>query len=169
MVSDFLVADLNVTGELQMRQAYSYAALEQIPAASELIVRCSTALWRNPESFELPLLAPAGKLVLRWSQTASTAGIATIRHDDQLMSLSLLCCGKDADADQITLQAFQTHLLRELHDTGVEPAFALMDLKDRPLLATINFRSPPDRTEQAVVALADRCFAAAYFRYQGLC
>jgi hypothetical protein len=168
MVSEFLVADLSVAGELQMRQAYTYPALEQIPAAAELILRCSTAIWRNPETFELPLLGAKGQLALRWSATAKAAGIATIRHEDQLMSLSLLCCGKDGDADQITLQAFQSHLLRELHDTGVEPAFGLMDLRERPLLATINFRSPPDRAEQAVVALADRCFAAAYFRYQGL-
>jgi len=107
-------------------------------------------------------------LVLRWSASAATAGIATVRFEDELMSLSLLASGLDADADTITLQAFQTHLLRELHDTGVEPAFALMELTQRPLIATINFRSPPNPAEQAVVALADRCFAAAYFRYHHL-
>ena len=38
----------------------------------------------------------------------------------------------------------------------------------RPLVATINFQSPPDGPRQAVAALADRCFAASYFRYLGL-
>jgi hypothetical protein len=165
---EFLVADLNVRGELQFRETYSYAVLERISGASDLIARCSSALWRNPELFEIPLNPTAAKLVLRWSASAATAGIATVRFEDELMSLSLLASGLDADADTITLQAFQTHLLRELHDTGVEPAFALMDLTERPLIATINFRSPPNHTEQAVVALADRCFAAAYFRYHHL-
>jgi hypothetical protein len=165
---EFLVADLNVAGELQLREAYSYSALEQVPGAGDLIVRCATALRRNPELFEIGLSPTSAKLTLRWSASAKSAGIATVRCEDQLMSLSLLASGKDPDADSITIQAFQTYLLRELHDTGVEPAFALMDLKERPLVATINFRSPPIPAEVAVVALADRCFAAAYFRYHNL-
>jgi len=165
---DFLVADLNVKGELQSREPYSYEALERIPGAGDLIARCSGALWRTPEHFEIPLNPGAARLALRWSASAPTAGIATIRFEDDLMSLSLLATGIDPDADTITINAFQTHLLRELHDTGVEPAFALLDLKERPLVATINFRSPPTAAEQHVVALADRCFAAAYFRYHHL-
>jgi hypothetical protein len=82
-----------------------------------------------------------------------------------LVSLSLLCTGLNAAADQITLQAFQRHLLTELRDTGYEPAFALMDLRQRPLVATVGFAAPPDPQRQLLVALADRCFAAAYFRY----
>ncbi len=165
---EFLVADLNVCGELQLREKYSYDALEQIPGAGELIIRSATALWRDPKLFEIPLVSSPGTLSLRWSASAETAGIATIRHGADLMSLSLLATGLDPDSDAITLHAFQSHLLRELHDTGVEPSFALLDLTERPLLATINFRSPPTPTEQAVVALADRCFAAAYFRYHRL-
>jgi hypothetical protein len=59
-------------------------------------------------------------------------------------------------------------LLREWRDTGFEPAFGLMDLKQRPLVATINFRSPTAPGDQLLTALTDRCFAAAYFRMQGL-
>jgi hypothetical protein len=84
------------------------------------------------------------------------------------MSLSLLASGLDRDADDITLRAFQTHLLHELRDTGVEPAFSLFELSARPLLATINFQSPPGSAQQRTVALADRCFAAAYFRFNHL-
>ena len=62
-------------------------------------------------------------------------------------------------------KAFQRHLLTELRDTGYEPAFALLDLHQRPLVATVAFASPPDPQRQLLVALADRCFAAAYFRY----
>jgi hypothetical protein len=74
----------------------------------------------------------------------------------------------NAETDRLTLDVFQKHLLRELHDTGYEPSFALMDLKDRPLVATINFTAPPDPSDQFIVALTDRCFAAAYFRYHQL-
>jgi hypothetical protein len=167
-MADFLVADLNVKGELQLQEPYSYEALEHIPGAGELIARCSGALWRTPDHFEMPLNPATAHLSLRWSASAPTAGIATIRFDENLVSLSLLATGIEADADTITIQAFQTHLLRELHDTGVEPSFALLDLKQRPLVATINFRSPPHAADQHVVALADRCFAAAYFRYHRL-
>ena len=55
-----------------------------------------------------------------------------------------------------------------MRDTRFEPAFALMDLEERPLVATIDFRPPPEQAEQIVAALADRCFAASYFRYHGL-
>src|SRR5436309_1179930 len=95
---EFLVADLNSIGELQLRERYSYAALERIPGAGELILRSATALWRNPELFEIPL-TPTPHLRLRWSASAETAGIATIRHDADLVSLSLLACGKDPNAD----------------------------------------------------------------------
>lgn len=167
-MTEFLVADLNVKGEFQFRQKYSYQALERIPGAGDLIVSCSTALWQNPELFEIPLTRSHGRTILRWSASARTAGIMTIRHDDDLMSLSLLACGIEPQSDAITIRAFQDRLVRELHDTGVEPAFMLLDLDERPLVATINFRSPPSSDDQRAVALADRCFAAAYFRYQGL-
>jgi hypothetical protein len=125
-------------------------------------------LWQNPDSFEIALAGSHRKLILRWSASARTAGIMTIRHDDQLMSLSLLATGIEPQADTITIAAFQNRLVHELHDTGSEPAFALLELNQRPLVATINFRSPPLDGDQQIVALADRCFAAAYFRYHGL-
>ena len=60
------------------------------------------------------------------------------------------------------------HLVRELHDTGYEPAFDLMNISDRPLLASIHFRPPAQPQDQQLFALADRCFAASYFRKMGL-
>ena len=43
-----------------------------------------------------------------------------------------------------------------------------MELKERPVVATINFRSPSEQADQLIAALTDRCFAASYFRYQNL-
>jgi hypothetical protein len=164
----FFVADFNVRGELRSIQDYRYGDLERIPGAAELIIRFSTALYRQPRTFELALPSVKGDATFRWLASAETAGIATLRSRDDLTSISLLASGLDPQADTLTLEAFQHHLLRELHDTGIEPSFALMELKKRPVVATINFRSPEEQADQLIAALSDRCFAASYFRYQNL-
>lgn len=164
----FFVADFNVKGEMRALQEYRYEDLERIPGADELIVRFSTALYRSPQTFELALPSVKADTTFRWLASAETAGIATLRTAGHLTSISLLASGLDPSADHLTLEAFQHHLLRELHDTGVEPSFALMDLKPRPAVATINFKSPDEQADQLVAALSDRCFAASYFRYQNL-
>lgn len=164
----FFVADLNPRGELRSKSEYTYEQLQQIPGADELIAAFSASLWRSPEEFEMPLGGGSDGLIFRWLATAPTAGIATLRFNGELLSLSLLATGLNADADRLTLQAFQLHQLRELRDTGIEPAFHLMDLAERPLVATINFLDPDDPALHAVAALADRCFAASRFRFQQL-
>ena len=164
----FFVADFDVRGELQSVQEYRYDDLERIPGAGELIIRFSTALYRSPGTFELNLPSAKADATFRWLASAETAGIATLRSRGELTSISLLASGLDPQADHLTLEAFQHHLVRELHDTGVEPSFALMDLKQRPVVATINFKSPEDQTDQLIAALTDRCFAASYFRYHNL-
>ncbi|HSU67401.1 MAG TPA: hypothetical protein VLJ39_11050 [Tepidisphaeraceae bacterium] len=164
----FLVADLSAGGELRVKSEYRYDLLEQIPGAAELIGRLSGLLWRSPEEFEEPLTGPRSRLQFRWRSSSETSGIATLRCEGELISVTLLCSGLSEDQDRLTLEAFQTHLLRELRDTGFEPAFGLMDLPERPLAATVNFHSPADVVDQHVAALTDRCFAAAYFRYQNL-
>jgi hypothetical protein len=162
------MADLDARGDLQLRAEYQYDALTQIPGAAELIGELSGLLWRSPDQFEQANLADIAGLSFRWRSSAASAGIATVRSDGQLVSVSLLVCGQLPEQDVSTLRAFQTHLLRELHDTGIEPSFDLLSLEDRPLAATINFQPPADPIARALAALADRCFAAAYFRYQGL-
>jgi hypothetical protein len=162
------MADLDVRGDLKLSAEYRYELLLQIPGAAELIGQLAGALWKSPEEFEEPLSQGAGDFKFRWRASAETAGIATLRAGEDLISISLLVCGRSAEQDHLTLQAFQTHLLRELHDTGVEPSFDLMELKQRPLAATFNFHQPVDPAAQRIAALADRCFAAAYFRFQEL-
>jgi len=163
----FTVADLNVRGELLAKQAYRYDQLEQLPGAADLITSFATLLWRTPDEFEATLPTTAGVHV-RWRSSSPTSGILTLRCESELASVSLLASGVSPDADRLTFEAFQRHLLRELHGTPTEPAFALMDLRERPLIATINFLSPPQELDRLIVALADRCFAAAYFRTKDL-
>jgi hypothetical protein len=161
----FFVADLNVKGELQLQAEYRYAQLEPIAGAADLIARFSSQLWQTPEVFETVLSDERGRMRFRWRACAPTAGVATLRAGTALVSLSLLASGLEAGADEATLRAFQQHLVRELHDTGIEPAFDLLSLTQRPLVATINFTSPDSAPDQWVAALTDRCYAAGYFRY----
>ena len=160
----FFVADLNTRGELQRSAYYGYDQLEQIPGASELIVPMATAVWRDPEAFDLSLGPAEMALSFRWRASAATAGIGTLRSAGELTSVCLIASGLDAEADAITLRAFQDRLLTGLRDTGYEPAFALVELRERPLVATIEFQSPGQHDAQYLAALSDRCFAAAYFR-----
>ena len=164
----FTVADLNARGELQLKAEYRYAELEQIPGAAELIGHFSGNIYRDPNEFEGPLPVPGTTLSFRWRSASASSGIATIRAGPELASVSLLASGVSENTDTLTLETFQRHLLRELHDTGFEPAFALVELRERPLSATFNFKTPDAQIDRLVTALADRCFAAAYFRFQGL-
>ena len=151
-------------GELLAKQKYQYEQLEQIPGAGELIGEFSGLLYRSSEEFETPGSSGRG-VAMRWRSSSPTSGILTLRCASALASVSLLASGLNVDADHLTFQAFQHHLVRGLHDTETEPAFALMDLTERPIVATINFESPAGQTDRLTVALADRCFAAAYFRF----
>jgi hypothetical protein len=116
----------------------------------------------------VPLLRGRGHLTFRWLASAETAGITTLRNAGELTSIGLLASGINPDADRLTLEAFQTRLLRELHGTPFEPAFGLREVAQRPLVAVVAFAAPSDQVDQLLVALAERCFAAAYFRYLNL-
>ena len=165
----FHVADLNAHGERLLEAEYTYEALEAIPFAWEVIVGCATNLWSSPEEFDVQLPATEGaELTLRWRHCAAGAGLLTVRSAGQIASLSLLASGIDPQGDALTLDALQRHLTRELHDTGAEPAFTLMELPQRPLLATILLLPPTTPAARLSAAIVDRCFAAAYFRYQSL-
>ena len=164
----FYIADLSARGELQLKAEYHYADLEQIPGAAELIGHFSGQLYQAPDEFEGFLPVPGCTLSFRWRSSSPSSGIATLRAGGELTAVSLLASGVSRTTDHLTLETFQRHLLRELHDTGFEPAFALVELTERPLSATFNFGSPDAQVDRLVAALADRCFAASYFRYQGL-
>jgi hypothetical protein len=164
----FHVADLNPQGELRSTQEYDYASLERLPGCVDLIARFSGQLYQSPEGFEMMLSSEAASVHFRWLASAPTTGIATIRTDGDLASISILASGLVPDADAITFAAFQRRLTHELHDTGFEPGFGLLELGDRPIIATMTFQSPAGDFDRLMVALADRCFAAAYFRFHGL-
>lgn len=164
----FAVVDLTAQCEVRQNALYEYELLERIEGAADLIGQCSAALWRDPEEFELMLSTPGSGLQLRWRASAPTAGIAVLRDRKRLLSFSLLMSGMMESADDLTLQAFQTHVVRELHDTGFEASFGLADIRQRPLLATMGLAVPEEPALRWLFGLSDRCLAAAYFRKLGL-
>jgi len=164
----FFMADVNALGDLLALAEYRYQTLEQIPGASDLIGTLSGEIWRSPQAFEVGLHPERPGVMFRWRATAATAGVATIRCDQTAASVSLACSGLDEEADRLTLQAYQRQLLDEFRDTGYEPSLSLFHLHERPLLATINLVTPEHDADKLLVALADRCFGAAFFRYLSL-
>jgi hypothetical protein len=164
----YFVADLTPRGDVRATEEYRYEQLEQIPGAMTLIAHFAAHIWREPEEFQTTVPLSQTPTTLRWRATSDSTGICTVRIEDQLASLSLLASGLEPQADQIVLGAFQQHLLRELHGTEFEPSFAMLEIRERPLVATVSFHAPATSAEQFVLALVDRCFAAAYFRYKNL-
>lgn len=164
----YWVADLKANGELQSEAPYDYAHLERLPGCAELIGHLSGALWASCETFEIDLATTPTRLWLRWQATAPSAGLMTLRWQNRVVSITVLASGIDRDLDDSTIGVLQRKLVQELHDTGHEAAFSLTDLHRRPLAATINIATPDEPTLHLITAVADRCFAAAYFRYLGL-
>jgi len=167
-VRAFTAVDLTPQCEVQLRAVYQYELLEQLPGAAKLIGSLAGEIWRAPEQFEVPIDGTLSGIHLRWTAIAESAGIASIRDRQQPLAISLLVSGRDAEADRITLEAFQQHVVQQLRDTGYEPAFDLAELQERPLLATVGLFLPEDQVDRRIFALIDRCFAAAYFRRLGL-
>ena len=164
----FHVADLRTTGEIRALEEYDYQTLEKVPGCTGLIARLSGQLYQSPTGFEIALAEGDEAVTLRWNATSPSSGIVTTKGTNNLLSLSILAAGISGDADRITLQAVQSRITRELHDSGIEPGFGFLNLPMRPLVATLTLRDPRTATNQLMVALADRCFAASYFRYLNL-
>jgi hypothetical protein len=167
-VRGFTAVDLTPQCESRNALRYEYDLLEKIEGASELIGQFSAEIWRNPEAFALSLPQTSGRMTVCWCAAAPTSGVAVLRDERQAFSISLLASGLDPNADKLILEAYNQHVVHELEDTPFEPAFDLIDLQPRPLLATIGLFLPEGEADRRVFALADRCFAAAYFRRLGL-
>src|SRR5215471_6688533 len=90
MRGPFHVADLDARGDLRSKAVYTYEQLEQVVHAGDLITAFSTNLWRSPEGFDLNPLSPGGHVEFRCRAVAQSAGIATLRWEANLASVSLL-------------------------------------------------------------------------------
>ena len=183
----FWVADLTTSGEMLLKERYEYVLLERLPGAPELIGDLAGHLYRSPEGFELDL---ADRTVrFRWVACSPTCGIISFRLRDRnragdaspradepltagepdrpggpLAAFGVLLSGLDFEDDTVVCRAVQNRLVEELRDTGLEAGFDLIGLKERPLLASFNAAVQVKPQQRVALAMADRCFAAAYFR-----
>lgn len=166
-VPAYTVVDMTPQCEIRSEELYEYQLLERIEGALDLIANFSAEIWRQPDEFEMSP-KKGSDLRFRWCATSPTTGTATLKNAEKTLSLSLLASGLDEASDGLTLQAFQNHAVCELRDTQYEPAFDLMNLRARPVIVTVGLAIPNQNQDQAIFAMADRCFAAAYFRRLGL-
>ncbi len=161
----FHVADFTAAGELICSERYTYAALEGIPGAGELLGLFAGCLWHSPASFEARL--PDCGLVARWRQTGGKSGIATFYGPrGNVLQMSVILGGEEMDGAQ--LEIVQDHLVASLRETGFEPAFDLLRRPERPLLASIALEAPSEPAARWAFGIADRCLAAAVFRKQSV-
>jgi hypothetical protein len=169
-VPSFTVVDLSPQCEIRLKAKYDYALLDQLEGAAALLGTLAGEIWRAPENFEVHLKSvPADtSLTLRWAATSESSGVASLQDLHQTLSISMLASGLNADSDRLTLEAFQRFAVQELHDSGFEPSFQLLGIPQRPLLATVGLFPPAEPRDRWLFALADRCFAAVYFRRLGL-
>src|SRR4051812_19963439 len=93
----YFVADLNTRGEVRATEEYRYEQLEQLPGAADLIAHFATLIWREPEEFETKMPLGRTHMRFRWRASAKTAGISTLRSNDELASLGLLVSGIEPD------------------------------------------------------------------------
>jgi len=170
----FWVADLSIGGEILFKEPYENAVLERVPGAAELIGEVAGRLYRWPDGFDVDLLA--GTIRILWRPCCDSGGVLTIRYRDevgpaapwQLASFALLLSGTNEDEDRAICSAAQNRLVEILHDTGMEPAFDLAELTERPLVASFSNTLPADARLRETLAISDRCFGAAYFRWRHL-
>ena len=162
----FHVYDLTAQGELQLSAKYSYEDLELLPGTADLIGHFSGRLYANPGEWQTNL-SPT-PLKLRFFPPSSTSALATLSERDKTLSLSVLLTGINKDSDQLTINTVQSHLLRELHGTPFEASFSLLNLAERPMIASVHLALPESPDALPFFAVADRCLAAAYFRFHRL-
>ena len=136
---------------MDLAQAVS-ETLDRLLATGRVEVRENGAWLAAIEDFRYELRQQGDVLLLHLWSAERNAVRRVLRIDE-------------GPPDRLTLEAFQLHQLRNLHDSGFEPAFDLVAIPERPTVATINFADPANRADQMTAALADRCFAASYFRY----
>ena len=132
----------------------------------------AATLWDEREGVALPCVEPLRtKLVRSFPRPGISIGPVDVEQHPptgwNAVTLPLEALSR-ATADKWEEGIEPAHLLHELRDTGYEPAFSLIHLRERPLLATVGFATPAEPADKLLVALADRCFGAAFFRYLSL-
>jgi hypothetical protein len=125
-------------------------------------------LRQSPAGFETKLHDPRGgrPMLIRWRPHSQTAGTAEFWMNGTLAARSLLLCGVEKSAEWRALRQFNREAPRRWRTADDDPRAAprLLQLHERPLYASIIFLDKNDATRRVVLLIAQRAFAAAYFR-----
>jgi hypothetical protein len=145
-----------VVGSATSRRTHDTARLA--PAAVEVF---RDLVERHGASFRVPLpVRGLAHLELQWT-SYGTAAMATFWARAPVTT-SALAAGLDAGEDRDVLQALQSLILHFHGDSPLEPAFDVLAIPDRPLLATVPIPAPPT-PDMGIIADAETCLAAAFF------
>lgn len=146
-----------VVGSTFSRRKHDSAGLK--PAAVEVF---RDLLERHGAAFRAPLPVRGLKHIeLQWTQEG-TAALATFWSHGEPITMSAIVPGLVAEDDRQVLAMLQ-QLVMELHgNSPLEPAFDVLKIADRPLLATLLIPRPFPHRDTAVIADAETCLAAAF-------
>jgi hypothetical protein len=149
-----------VTGSVSSQRIHDTASLP--PAVVEVF---RDLLKWHGDDFRERLPVPGLEHVeLKWTREGSGA-LATFWSRNVPVTTSALAPGLDADDALAVLESVQQLVLQFHGDSPEEPAFDLLAVAERPLLATLPIPVPalalsPD---MGVIADAETCLAAAFF------
>lgn len=154
-----LIHDITIeAGAIRSRRQKDTVELR--PAAVEVF---RDLLERHGEHFRVPLpVRGLEHLELHWDQYGAGAP-ATFWSRGAPITTSALASGHDAADDWAVLAALHDLMLQFFRDSPFEPSFVLLDVAERPLLATLPIPAPTICPDIGIIADAETCLAAAFF------
>jgi hypothetical protein len=138
-----------------------------VPAAVQVF---RDLLERFGPHFKQPVPVIGDEYVLMFTCESAGCAVATFFWQGQPVTTSVLLFGGHAADEEKTLLAVQQMMSQIYRPFGVEPAFDLLSIVDRPLLATLMIPLPPGSvppSAYAVIGDAETCLAAAFFEMAG--
>jgi hypothetical protein len=141
------------------RQHESTALVRGAVEVFRYMLETGTANFRRPMAHK-----DFTRIQLQWTQETWSAAVATFWVGQIPLTTSALASGRDAAADQEVLRAAQGLVLKFFGDSPVEPAFDLLRIEERPVIASVVLPVPLSLHEDlGLVADMETCLAAAFF------
>ncbi len=134
-----------------------------LPAAVEVF---RDMLERFGPHFKEPVPVIGNEYVLSVTSESQGSAVATFFWNKAPVTTSVLLFGGHTSEEERTLLAVQQMVMQLYRRFGVEPAFDLLAITDRPLLASVMIPLSPGTVPPSVyglVADAETCLAAAFF------
>ena len=139
-----------------------------VPCNTEAVELITGLLRENDQTLhaDLPELFTGFPPTVSWTAWSPTAGELVVRCSRETLSRSLLLCGVDPGAERLALRRFNKEAPKRggwMRDEPDDPP-RILSVKERPLLMSIMLFDKNAPSLFWCANLAQRCFAAAYFR-----